>query len=214
MAKVTHQRGSAVRDRILELRRVPAHELRANPFNFRTHPKGQQAALRGLLAEIGVANAVIAYHSEAADGRLTLIDGHLRTDLLAAEEIPVLVLDVSDAEAATLLATMDPLAGLAETDGAVLDALLQQVHSDDAAIQALLADLAGDAEGARLSAPDGEANAERTRQLASAGLVKLVVAGADLGVVEDAFAATGLANRAEALAAVCRGYLERHAAQG
>ena len=47
-----------IRDRIVELRRVPANELRPNPKNWRTHPKAQQEALRGILAEVGYADAL------------------------------------------------------------------------------------------------------------------------------------------------------------
>ena len=44
-----------IRDRIKELRRVPASELLPNPKNWRTHPVAQQDALRGVLAEVGYA---------------------------------------------------------------------------------------------------------------------------------------------------------------
>ncbi len=44
-----------IRDRIRELRRVPARELRPNPRNWRTHPDGAARRLRGLLAEVGYA---------------------------------------------------------------------------------------------------------------------------------------------------------------
>jgi hypothetical protein len=47
-----------VRDRIKELRRVRAAELRPNPRNWRVHPAEQQDALRGLLAEVGYADAL------------------------------------------------------------------------------------------------------------------------------------------------------------
>jgi hypothetical protein len=46
-----------IRDRIRELRRVRARDLLANPKNWRVHPKAQSAALRGLLSEIGYADA-------------------------------------------------------------------------------------------------------------------------------------------------------------
>jgi len=49
-----------IRDRIKELRRVKASELAPNPKNWRTHPQEQQDALRGVLAEIGYADALIA----------------------------------------------------------------------------------------------------------------------------------------------------------
>ena len=100
-----------IRDRIKELRRVPASTLRANPHNWRTHPKTQQDALRGLLAEVGYADALLA--RELPDGSLMLIDGHLRAETTPDMDVPVLVLDVTEAEADLLLATVDPLAGLA-----------------------------------------------------------------------------------------------------
>ena len=47
------------RDRIVELRRVPARELIANPRNWRRHPARQAAALRGVLEEVGYADALV-----------------------------------------------------------------------------------------------------------------------------------------------------------
>ena len=41
------------------LRRVPARELIANPRNWRRHPARQAAALRGLLQEVGYADALV-----------------------------------------------------------------------------------------------------------------------------------------------------------
>ncbi len=58
--------------------------------------------------------------------------------------MPVLVLDLDEAEAAKLLATFDPLAALAGTDTAALDALLRQVDCHDPALRALLDSLAAD----------------------------------------------------------------------
>ncbi len=48
-----------IRDRIRELRRVRAREPLPNPKNWRCHPGAQVAALRGLLAEIGYADALL-----------------------------------------------------------------------------------------------------------------------------------------------------------
>lgn len=107
-----------MRDRVKELRRVPASELRANPKNWRTHPPAQEAALKGVLAEIGFADAMIARETE--DG-LELIDGHLRREVMGDQEVPVLVLDVTEEEADKLLLTYDPLAAMAHAD---LDNLL------------------------------------------------------------------------------------------
>jgi hypothetical protein len=67
-----------IRDRIKELRRVPADQLQPNPKNWRKHPESQANALRGVLAEVGIASAVLA--RETPEGGLMLIDGHLRTE--------------------------------------------------------------------------------------------------------------------------------------
>lgn len=126
-----------IRDRIRELRRVPASELLPNPKNWRTHPKAQQDALRGVLAEVGMADAVLA--RELPDGSLMLIDGHLRAETAADAKVPVLILDVNEAEADKILATLDPLAAMAETDGAKFDELLRAVNTSSEALQQMLA---------------------------------------------------------------------------
>ena len=72
-----------IRDRIVELRRVPASCLLANPKNWRRHPLSQQNALRGVLAEIGFADALLA--RETPEG-LMLVDGHLRQDVMGDQE--------------------------------------------------------------------------------------------------------------------------------
>src|SRR5215469_15065977 len=103
-----------IRDRIKELRRVKARDLLPNPKNWRRHPKAQAEALRGLLAEVGYADALLA--RELPDGKLMLIDGHLRAETTPEMMVPVLVLDVTEEEADKLLLTLDPLAGMAEAD--------------------------------------------------------------------------------------------------
>ena len=128
-----------IRDRVKELRRVRASELRPNPRNWRTHPTAQQDALRGMLAEIGYAGALLA--RETDDGELELIDGHLRAETTPDAIVPVLVLDVSAEEAAKLLATYDPLSQLAETNVEVLEDLLRDVATESEAVQAMLDDL-------------------------------------------------------------------------
>ncbi len=130
------------RDRIKALRRLPAKELLPNPKNWRRHPKAQTEALRALLAEIGYADALIA--RELQDGKLMLIDGHLRRDTTPDAVVPVLVLDVSEEEADKILLTLDPLASLAESDAERITALLQTVHTDSEAVGSLLRRTAGE----------------------------------------------------------------------
>lgn len=116
--------------------------MRPNPKNWRTHPVAQQDALRGVLAEVGYAGALLA--READDGGLVLIDGHLRAETTPDMEGPVLVLDVNEAEADKLLATIDPLGAMAEADAGKLDSLLREVDTGSEALQEMLAELAKD----------------------------------------------------------------------
>jgi hypothetical protein len=125
-----------IRDRIKELRRVQASLLRPNPRNWRTHPQAQQDTLRGVLAEVGYADALLA--RELPDGSLELIDGHLRAETTPDAEVPVLILDLDEAEAAKLLTVHDPLAGMAEANEQMLAELIAGVETDNAAIQAML----------------------------------------------------------------------------
>jgi DNA modification methylase len=131
-----------IRDRIIELRRVPADQLQPNPKNWRKHPESQANALRGVLAEVGIASAVLA--RETPEGGLMLIDGHLRTETLHNAEIPVLVLDVSEEEADKILATFDPLGAMAESDADALRALLEEVETGSQELADMLTALAED----------------------------------------------------------------------
>src|SRR5690606_33584608 len=102
-----------IKDRITDLRRVRAGDLRPSPKNWRRHPESQRKAMKAALTEIGFADALLARET---DGGLELIDGHLRADLDPEQQVPVLILDVNEEEAGKLLATLDPLAGMAEAD--------------------------------------------------------------------------------------------------
>lgn len=129
-----------IRNRIVEFRTVAPDEVAPNARNWRTHPQAQRDALRGVLADVGIAAPVLAYHSARADGALVLIDGHER--MTVGVPFPCAILDVSDEEADKLLATFDPLTAMAETDTAALDALLRDVSTDSPAVAQMLAELA------------------------------------------------------------------------
>ena len=75
---------------------------------------------------------------ELPDGSLELIDGHLRAETTPDMEVPVLILDLDDAEAAKLLALHDPLAAMAEANDEMLAELIANVETENAAVQALL----------------------------------------------------------------------------
>jgi DNA modification methylase len=133
----------AVRNRVLGLVSVRASDLVPHPRNWRAHPEKQAAALRGILAEIGYADALLA--RELPDGRLQLIDGHLRAETTPDLEVPVLVLDLTEAEADKLLLSLDPLAAMAEANAEALDALLRDVETDSDGLLEMYASLAEEA---------------------------------------------------------------------
>ncbi len=121
------------------MRRVRADTLRPHPLNWRSHPPGQVRALQAALDEVGFVGALVA--RPLPDGSLQLIDGHLRAETLPSAELPVLVVDLSDDEAARLLAVYDPLAGLAEAHAARLSELSASIELRHAALQELVADV-------------------------------------------------------------------------
>jgi hypothetical protein len=126
-----------VENRIRELTYVKASELRANPKNWRKHPEQQRRAMESVLERIGYADALIAREDE--NGDLILIDGHLRTDISGDDEVPVLILDVNEEEADMILATMDPLANMADPDEYALEVLLKSLgHTDLAPVLAVI----------------------------------------------------------------------------
>ena len=73
-----------------------------------------------------------------------LVDGHLRAETTPDAEVPVLVLDVTEAEADKILLTLDPLSAMADADAEALKSLLENVATEDDALRKMLADLASD----------------------------------------------------------------------
>jgi hypothetical protein len=144
------------RNRIIGHRRVRAGDLIPHELNWRKHPSEQRAALIALYDEVGFARSLLAY--ELADGRLQLIDGHLRRDINPDMLVDVEVLDVTPEEARKLLLSMDSLAGLAESDTAAVAALRQSVDTDSPELAELWQSLAS-AEAATGAALDAAAAA-------------------------------------------------------
>ena len=122
-----------IRNRIKELRLVRPDEVRPNAKNWRAHPQNQRDALRGVLAQVGIAAPVIAY--ETPEG-LTLIDGHER--MTVGVPFPCVILDVSEEEADVLLATFDPIGELATANQEKLEALMQTTVLHNEALTAMV----------------------------------------------------------------------------
>src|SRR5438309_5083336 len=124
------------RNRIVRHVRVRAGDLVPHELNPRVHSEAQRAALAALYDEIGFARSLLTY--ALPDGRLKLIDGHLRAAMAPDQEVEVELLDVNDAEARALLLAIDPLAQLAGYDAGTLDKLRQVVEADSAAVKSLM----------------------------------------------------------------------------
>ena len=168
------------RDRIVGLCRLRPDRILANPINWRTHPEEQRAAMRGVLADVGIGDALIAVPAdeaaqrevqalkkpvaraewlakfEAGTGDVMLLDGHLRGEEIRDQPIPVLILDLLPAEQAEFLATFDPIGALAGKSVEKLDAVLRQFNSTNADVQALVVKVRGDVDAAAAQFTGGE----------------------------------------------------------
>jgi len=143
-------------DNELRLEWLDPGELAENPLNWRRHTREQRAALEDVIDEVGWAG-VLLYNE--ATGRL--IDGHLRRDVAEkrGEPVPVLVGSWSEEQERLILATLDPIAAMAEANAEALDELLQSLTTDSDAVAELLAELALEAEE-----PYGDTSTDRDGQ--------------------------------------------------
>lgn len=111
-------------------------KLLANPANWRRHGESQQRALSGVLGEVGLVQSVIVNRTTGH-----LVDGHLRVELALAAgqpQIPVVYVELSEDEERIILASLDPIAAMADADRDKLAELLASVRSEDEAVRALL----------------------------------------------------------------------------
>jgi len=96
--------------------------------------------MRGLLERLGYVNALLV--RDLGDGTYQVLDGHMRLEIAqGATDVPVLLLDVTEEEAALILATHDPIGDLALPDAESSDALARAVWTDNEAINTVLRDL-------------------------------------------------------------------------
>jgi DNA modification methylase len=139
------------RNRIVGHGEEDPEQLLANPRNWRIHPKAQQDALAGVLAEVGWVQDVIVNKRTGF-----VVDGHARVALAisAGERVPVVYVDLSEKEEALILATLDPLSAMAATDEDLLAGLIGELEVSDGAVKALLAELGGDRIKAGLTEAD------------------------------------------------------------
>lgn len=121
----------------LRLEYLDPSDLQANPLNYRRHPAKQVDALRDVIGEVGWAGALLFNERTKR-----LIDGHARKDLFGGQKVPVLIGDWSEEQEKKILATLDPLAALANTNKDALDALLREVQTGSEGLAGMLTELA------------------------------------------------------------------------
>jgi len=127
---------TAWRNRIVRSGDAALSEITPNPANWRQHPKLQADALGAVLADVGVVQQVII---NERSGRL--VDGHLRVALAEQHgetSVPALWVDLDDDEERLILATLDPLGALAETNRDALSSLLGDLAERGDALGAML----------------------------------------------------------------------------
>jgi hypothetical protein len=114
-----------LRSRIVGEGEEAPDQLLANPMNWRRHPKEQLSALEGLLEHVGWVQRVIVNRNTGH-----MVDGHARVDLAMKRgeaSVPVLYVELDPDEESAVLAALDPIGGLAQTDQDMLDTLLGDV---------------------------------------------------------------------------------------
>jgi len=203
----------ALRNRVIERRRMLGSELAPNPKNFREHGPEQTAALRAVLNEIGMAGELLAYKSERGGGALTLINGHKRSGDFPTELWDVAITDLNDAEADKLLAVLDPITNMAGSNPAQLNALCSAIDAETAELQALIDQIGAEAGDVTFKDEGGGTGGKGTGKSRAEGLgtgnvkIRPVLSVAQVGVFEQAILATGNINRGEAIVQICEAYL-------
>lgn len=117
-------------------------QLLANPQNWRCHPKRQQDALLAALRKVGIVAPIIVNERTGF-----VVDGHLRVALAISDglaSIPIAYVDLTDDEEALILATFDPITGLATADVALLRSLTEDLDFGSDVLARLVADVLGD----------------------------------------------------------------------
>jgi hypothetical protein len=131
------------RNRIKGYATKAAGEFNFNPLNYRRHGDAQRSALRTMLGDVGWVQGVIENKRTG-----NLIDGHARIEEALRDDpkqkVPYLVVDLSPAEERAVLATLDPIGAMAETDPAVVAQLFQETIAEMPGLEELLTALHGE----------------------------------------------------------------------
>ena len=133
------------KNRIVSHGTKPASEFQFNPLNYRRHPEEQREAVRQMLGLVGWVTEVIVNKRTG-----NLIDGQARIkEALRQDEtqpIPFTEVDLTLAEEKAVLATLDSMTGMAETDQETIDQLLVDTLAEMPDLEDLLNSLHNEVE--------------------------------------------------------------------
>lgn len=121
---------------------VAPESLTMHDGNWRVHNDGQRRVLQAMLDQVGFVKSITV--SKRTN---TILDGHLRVSLAIANNeptIPVEYVDVSEAEEAAILATVDPIGDLAGADPAKLAELRGLFETASYDVDAMIDGLVGE----------------------------------------------------------------------
>jgi DNA repair photolyase len=129
------------RNRIIGYGEERPESLIPNPENWRDHSKSQIKTMESALREVGWVQDIIV---NKTTGRL--VDGHMRAGIAVAMKqatVPVKYVDLTEAEERKVLATLDPLAYMADGNLDRYLKLLASVTAESEPLKKLMADTGG-----------------------------------------------------------------------
>ena len=129
----------------------PVDSILFNQNNWRVHPFEQQEALEGIFEDVGVVQRIIinlrtSPEWGASQNVKTLVDGHARVKIFAQHEeptIPALYIDANPREEALILASLDPIGGMAVTDREKLSSLLTSLQTENENLNEMFTKMSG-----------------------------------------------------------------------
>lgn len=147
---------NALRNRIVGTGEIDPRELKANPRNWRKHPSAQRGAIHHSLERVGWVQGVLLNKTTG-----NMIDGHLRVeDAIDAGEatVPYTEVELTEAEELEVLATLDPIGAMAETNVDLLATIVDEIGlPEDSPLHDMMQDLL----------PDDDSERERSEKLAA-----------------------------------------------
>lgn len=196
-----------LKNRIVGRGKMDPTKLVAHPLNFRLHPDAQKTAVLQILEGVGWVQDILVNRRSGF-----MLNGHMRRDIAIARKetrVPITFVDLSPEEEKIVLASFDPIGGMAVVDDEQLASLLAEASMGDNELTQMLEALLGEAREFTLKEPtkpkDGAAPSDRpARQLGDRkAQIKPVLYAPQVEIFEDALRLTGEANRGRALIMIC-----------